>query len=294
VAIGLAALAIAAGADAAQARVRVVASTTDLGSIASAVGGEAVEVIAIAKPGSDVHRIEVLPSSMVRVSKAQVYLKVGLGLDPWADAIIDGSRNARLVIVDCSQGVEVLDRPTGRVDASQGDVHPNGNPHYWLDPHNGGVVALQVARTLGRVDPARAADYISRAEAFAAECDAARARARTRTAGLPSRTLVTYHASWVYFAQALELEVAATVEPVPGIPPTGRHLDELVQMIRERSIPLLLQEPYFSSDAGAFLARQTGIRVVRISPSAGGTGPESYLEHFAALVAALATSGPDS
>jgi zinc/manganese transport system substrate-binding protein len=271
----------------AAARVRVVASTTDLGSIASTVGGEAVDVLAIAKPGADVHRIEVLPSSMVRVAKAQVYLKVGLGLDLWADQIIDGSRNPELVIVDCSEGVEVLDKPAGRVDASRGDVHPNGNPHYWLDPRNGGVVARRVAEALARVEPDQAAAFQSRAEAFATRCDSVRAQARARTENLPARTIVTYHASWVYFASALGLQIAGTVEPVPGIPPTGRHLDELVQLIRGRKVTVLFQEPYFSSDAGEFLARQTGIRVVKASPSADDVRAASYLEHFEFLVSAL-------
>jgi zinc/manganese transport system substrate-binding protein len=278
----------------AAARVRVVASTTDLGSIASTVGGEAVEVIAIAKPGADVHRVEVLPSSMVRVGKAQIYLKVGLGLDAWADQIIDGSRNARLIIVDCSEGVDVLEKPTGRVDASHGDVHPSGNPHYWLDPHHGGIVARRVAEALARVAPEQAAAFQSRAEAFAAACDSARARARARMEKLPSRTLVTYHASWVYFGSTLGLEIAGTVEPVPGIPPTGRHLDELVRLIRARRVPVLFQEPYFSSDAGEFLTRQTGIRVVKASPSADDVRPESYLEHFEFLVGALLGSQPRS
>jgi zinc/manganese transport system substrate-binding protein len=271
-----------------------VASTTDLGSIASAIGGDQVEVTAVAKPGSDVHRVEVLPSSMVRVSKAQVYLKVGLGLDQWADAIIDGSRNQRLVIVDCSAGVGVLEKPTGRVDASQGDVHPNGNPHYWLDPHAGGVVANTVAAALGRVDPEHAASYSARAAAFAAACDSARARAVTRVAALPSRTLITYHASWIYFAHALGLEIVGTVEPVPGIPPTGRHLDDLVQVIRDRKVPVLIQEPYFAADAGEFLNRQTGIRVVKASPSADDVGPQSYLAHFQFLIDALAIGAPRS
>ena len=279
---------------AAATKIKVVASTTDLGSIASAVGGDQVEVTAVAKPGSDVHRVEVLPSSMVRVSKAQVYLKVGLGLDQWADAIIDGSRNQSLVIVDCSAGVDVLDKPTGRVDASQGDVHPNGNPHYWLDPHEGGVVANTVAAALGRVDPEHAANYSARAEAFAATCDSARARAVARVSDLPSRTLITYHASWVYFAHALGLEIVGTVEPVPGIPPTGRHLDDLVQVIRERRVQVLVQEPYFAADAGAFLNRQTGIRVVKASPSADDVGPQSYLAHFQSLIDALAIGEPRS
>ncbi len=149
------------------AAIRVAASTNDLASIAASIGGVEVEVFSIARPTSDVHRVEILPSTMVRVSRARLYLKVGLGLDAWADGIIDGSRNERLTVVDCSEDVPVLERPIGKVDASMGDVHPNGNPHYWLDPRNGAIVARTIAEALARVDGSRAADYRARAETFA-------------------------------------------------------------------------------------------------------------------------------
>src|SRR5262245_16279247 len=140
------------------AKLRVAASTNDLASIAASVGGDQVEAFAIARPTADVHRVEVLPSSMVKVARADLYLKVGLGLDGWADAIVAGSRNARLRVVDCSRDVAVLEKPAGRVTAAQGDVHPDGNPHYWLDPANGAVVARNVAAALAQADPAHAAD----------------------------------------------------------------------------------------------------------------------------------------
>jgi len=274
--------------EAAAAKIKVVASTNDLASIAATVGGDRVEVSAIARPNADAHRVEVLPSYMVRVAKADLYLKVGMQLDRWADQIIDGSRNGRLQIVDCSENVVVLDRPTTKVDARQGDVHPEGNPHYWLDPGNGAVVAAHVARALARLEPQRAAEFQARAEAFAAACEARRAAARERLAGLPNRLLLTYHASWTYFAHVTGLEVAGTVEPVPGIPPTERHLSDLVSLVRERRVPVLLQEPYFSDDAGGFLARETGIRVVRASASCDTPAADSYLAHFDRLVGEVA------
>src|SRR6266540_4983257 len=146
----------------AQAKLNVAASTTELAPIAASVGGDQVDVFAIARPTADPHRIEALPSYMVKVSRARVYLKVGLGLDQWADAIVDGSRNASVEIVDCSRDVRVLEKPTGKVDASMGDVHPNGNPHYWLDPRNGAMVAGTVAEAFAKADPANAARYRSR------------------------------------------------------------------------------------------------------------------------------------
>lgn len=271
-----------------ESRLRVIASTTDLGSIAATVGGERVEVTTIARPGSDVHRVEVLPSYMVRVARADVYLKVGLTLDAWADQVIDGSRNTRITVVDCSRPITPLDKPTGRVDGRAGDVHPDGNPHYWLDPRNGALVALEIAGVFGKRDPAHAAEFTARAETFGAECRTRHQAATTRLAALPVREILTYHSSWVYLAAATGLAVAATVEPVPGIPPTGAHLQRLVDLVKARSVPVLLQEPYFPDDAAAFLARQTGLRSVKMSPSCDDASAGSYLAHFDAVVDAIA------
>jgi ABC-type Zn uptake system ZnuABC Zn-binding protein ZnuA len=283
----LAAWLLASAAGQATAKIRVVASTTDLGSIASAVGGPDVEVQAIARSTADVHRVEVLPSYMVRVSKAQLYLKVGLGLDGWADGIIDGSRNARLRILDCSQGIEILEKPTGKVDARMGDIHPDGNPHYWCDPCNGAIVARAIAQALGAIDPAHEADFTSRAAEFAGAAQASYDRGREAAASMPHREIVTYHASWAYFAHAFDIQIPTTIEPIPGIPPTGKHLQEIVGMIRDRGISVVFQEPYFSDDASSFLARETGVRVEKVSPSCDSVDGASYLAHFDRLFEAL-------
>ncbi|MGH7730731.1 MAG: metal ABC transporter substrate-binding protein [Candidatus Eiseniibacteriota bacterium] len=269
------------------AKVRVAASINDLASIASSVGGDQVEVFAIARPTADVHRVEALPSYMVKVSRARIYLKVGLGLDQWAEAIIDGSRNPGLKLVDCSRGVRVLEVPTGRVDASMGDVHPNGNPHYWLEPRNGRAIARTIAEALAQADPPHAADYRARAESFAKEAEATWAREKEVAATLPQKTIFTYHRSWSYFADAFGLEVAATVEPVPGIPPTARHLADLVATAKSRRVLLLLQEPYFSADAGRFLAREAGVRTVVAMPCCDATTAGSYLAHFGSVLRAV-------
>jgi ABC-type Zn uptake system ZnuABC Zn-binding protein ZnuA len=273
------------------AKVRVVASINDLASIANSVGGDEVEVVTIAKATADPHRVEVLPSYMVRVTKAALYLKVGLSLDRWADQIIFGARNDHLLVVDCSSGIAVLDKPAGKVDASMGDVHPEGNPHYWLDPRNGGIVAREVAVALGRIDPAHAAEYAARAERFAAACDSTAVAGRARVAALPVRAFVSYHSSWVYFADTFGLEIAATVEPKPGIPPTARHLEDVRRVITAKQVGALFQEPYFSDDASTYLARETGVRVARVSPSSSGPEAGSYLAHFTQLIDFLTGSG---
>jgi zinc/manganese transport system substrate-binding protein len=166
-----------------------------------------------------------------------------------------------------------------------GDVHPTGNPHYWLDPRNGGIVARSIAEALARLDPAHAGEYTARAEEFARHCEAEAAKGRAAVAGMPVKDVITYHQSWVYLADAFGFTVAGTVEPVPGIPPTAKHLQELVAMIMDRKVPLLLYEPYFSDDAGDFLKRQTAIHAEKLSPSCEDVSAGSYLSHFDRIVA---------
>ena len=284
--VALLALAVFTGR--AQARINIAASTNDLASIAASVGGDQVDVFAIARPSSDPHRIEALPSYMVKVSRAALYLKVGLGLDQWADAIVDGSRNSKLQIVDCSVGVRVLEKPTGKVDASMGDVHPDGNPHYWMDPRNAVAVANNIATALAKADPSNAAAYQQRAAAFSKDAQACWQRNADASKKLASHAIFTYHRSWSYFADAFGFEVVNTVEPVPGIPPTARHLQELVDQAKTRKVGVLIQEPYFSADGGKFLTRQAGVRLLVQAASCEAPVAGSYLKNFDTILAALA------
>ncbi len=287
----LAVLALLAAAAAVSAKVKVAASVPDLASIASYVGGGEVEVFSLAKANSNPHFVEVLPSYMIKVSRVAVFLKVGLALDQWADAIIEGSRNTDLIVEDCSGGVEVLEKPTGKVDASQGDVHPQGNPHYWLDPANGPVIASHVRAALSKADPKHADLYAANEKKFDEECAKRNRDWHARMAGLKGAAIITYHSSWVYFAKAFDLRIAGYVEPFPGIPPTAKHLQELIGKIKAEKAKVLIQEPYYGDSDPDFLARQTGIKVYRFTPSCEGIGADDYLKHFDVIVAGLAGAG---
>lgn len=260
--------------------VKIAAALPDIGSIASYIGGDKVEVIAIGKNNSNPHAVEVLPSYMMKVSRVAIYLKVGLALDQWSDAIIDGSRNGKLLTVDCSKGVKVLQKPTGKVDASMGDVHPEGNPHYWLDPANGVVIAENVLAALKKTDPANGAYYESNLKRFKEETGKRVAAWKAGLSKISGQKIITYHSSWIYFASAFGMEIVANVEPLPGIPPTAKHLAELQELIKSDGISILLQESYFPGDAPAFLARQTGIKVFKFTPSCADVKPDSYFGHF--------------
>jgi zinc/manganese transport system substrate-binding protein len=274
---------------AAIAKVKVAASLPDLASIASYIGGERVETFSIARNTSDPHSVEVLPSYMVRVSRADIYLKVGLALDQWADQIIDGARNSSIKVVDCSAKIAVLEKPTGKVDASMGDVHPDGNPHYWLDPDNGAVIAQTISDALIAVDPAGATQYTANLDRFKTEMARRLPAWKATASSIVSRNIITYHSSWVYFVHAFDFNVVARIEPVPGIPPTGSHLAELLDVIRQNNVKIVVQEPYFADDAANYLARQTSVKVLKLPPSCSSTDASSYFDHFQQILDALKT-----
>lgn len=267
--------------------IRIVAALTDLASIATYIGGDKVEVSAIAAANSNPHAIEVFPSYMAKVARASIYLKCGLGLDQWSDAIIDGSRNNKIITIDCSNGIAVLEKPTGKVDASLGDVHPFGNPHYWLNPENGVIIGQNILSALQKSDPADAAQFALRFEQFKKECFEKLSNWKEKLKPLVGSKIITYHSSWPYFADAFGFSIVAKVEPFPGIPPTGNHLAELVTIIKQEKVMFVLQEPYFSDDAPRFLNRQTGVKIIKCSPSCSNAKANSFFEHFDNIVTQL-------
>ncbi len=274
------------------AAVRIVAALPDLGSIASYIGADNVEVTSIAKANSNPHTVEVFPSYMAKVSQAAIYLKSGLGLDQWSDAIIDGSRNNKIRIIDCSNGVAVLEKPV-KVDASMGDVHPFGNPHYWLDPRNGIIIGQNILEALKSVDAVNASLYESNYAKFKTECESKFSAWQTEMTPLEGRKIISYHSSWAYFANAFQLSIIEHIEPFPGIPPTGNHLARLVNLIKKENVAFILQEPYFPDDAPKFLNRQTSIKAFKYAPSCSDANAPSYLNHFDEIISSLSTVAGD-
>jgi len=274
-----AALAAAGGmaASAHAAPLRIVAATNDLGAIARAVAGPDASIEVVARSDRDPHAIEVRPSTMRLAAKADVYLSIGLSLDLWSADIVRGSRNRDVVVIDCSEAITPLEVPVGKVDASQGDVHPQGNPHYWLDPQNGALVARYLADRLGRVRPAEASAYRDGAERFTAEIDARMPVWRDRLEGV---RFAEYHRSWAYLAERFRMTIVGQVEPLPGIPPSGRHLVELAETIRGREVSVVVRDVYQPAGPAEFLARETGATVVVFPSACDEPTPASYLAHF--------------
>jgi len=275
-----------------QAKVRIVASSPDLASIAEIIGGDEVEVKSISKGTMNPHYVEVLPSYMIKVKRADIYLRVGMDSDIWAQKIIDGSRNGNLLIVDCSRGVTTENVPTGRVDASMGDLHPRGNPHYWLDPENGLIIAENIVAALDQVDSDNAEHYRQGLERFRSEFEAAKKRWAARAAAVDGMKIVTYHDTWPYFSRAFGVAVVGFVEPLPGIEPTPSHTAKTVELVKSLDVGLIGVEPYFSMRTPESIARQTGAEVVVLPTSVGGVEEATdYFRLFDAILTRLSQAG---
>ena len=261
------------------AKVSVVTSTTDLADIASVIGGDRVKVVSIARGTQDPHYVEVLPSYMIKVKRADIYLKVGMELDRWAQQVIDGSRNRKLIIVDCSANIPRLEIPARKIDASMGDIHRFGNPHYWLDPENGKIIGSTIAEVLSEADPKGANIFWENHRKFSKTIDSNLQSWREKYASLRGMKLIFYHNTWPYFANRFGLDIVQFVEPKPGIMPTPSHIETLISLIREHQIKVVAMEPYFSDKAPKFLAEKTDIEIIEMAQSVGARSlANSYLE----------------
>jgi zinc/manganese transport system substrate-binding protein len=278
----------------AQEKIRVVATLPVLAELVKAVGGDGVEVIAIATPLQDPHFVDAKPSYILAASKADVFVLAGMDLEVgWEPLVREGSRNADIQVgapgyVDASAHVQKLGVPTGRVDRSRGDVHPYGNPHYWLDPLNAVPLTADIALALTRVDPANGGRYNDRRRQFLTDLERRMTDWKARMVPLQEKPVASYHESWGYFARRFGLEIVGTLEPKPGIPPSPSHLARLMDRMKARDVKLILKEPYYEDKNPQLVARETGARVVELpnQPQAG----QDYLEFVDSLVDRVVTA----
>lgn len=257
-------------------KLNVVTSTTDMAALAQEVGGDRISVESIARGYQDPHYVEAKPSFLLKLRNADLLISVGLQLEiGWLPPLITQCGNPRIQpgangYFDASNYAEILLKPTGQVSRAMGDVHPLGNPHYWLDPDNGRRVAKGIADKLGQLDPANAAFFQQRYADFDKRLAAADKNWEAKMAPYRGRKVVTYHESWPNFAKHFGLDVVGFVEPRPGIPPTPQHTLELIQLMRRDNVKVMLIEPYFDLKTPNSVARETGGKVLVMYPSVGG------------------------
>lgn len=293
--LALALTLLAGHAFAAPGKLNVVTTTSDLASLTREVGGDFVDVTAIARGYQDPHFVEPKPSFLLLLKDADLLEVVGLELEiGWLPPLIDQSRNAKIRpgangYLDVSRGAEILDRPTGGVDRSMGDVHPMGNPHYWLDPANAVRIAIQVEKKLEQLQPQNAAYFQKRLNDFKLRMNEANKRWTAMLAPFKGAKIVTYHNSWPNFMRRYGLDVVGYVEPKPGVPPSPSHLFQLISMMKDQKVKVIVMEPYFDHKTPQSVADRTGADLIVLYPSVGGakSGTDDYVQLFDTNITAL-------
>jgi ABC-type Zn uptake system ZnuABC Zn-binding protein ZnuA len=285
IAYGLLTTLLALAPHVADAQLKVVTSTTDLYDIAREVGGNKITASHIGEGYQDPHFIEAKPSFVLQLRNADVWAFVGLDLEiGWMPLLLDGARNPKIRqggsgYVDASTAVPILDRPQGNVDRSMGDVHPLGNPHYWLDPENGRRIARLFKAKFTQLDPANAGTYDANEKSFEARLNTAEKGWQSDLAAIKGKPVVAWHTSWRYFAEYNGMNIVAFMEPKPGVPPSPAHLYEVIQTVKRTGAKAIVMEPFYDRKVADLVAKQTGIKVLILPPSVGGVkGNDDYIQ----------------
>ena len=266
---------LAGSAAPAVAAIKVITSTADLASIVQEIGGDKVSAESLAKGYQDPHFVEAKPSFVLKLHSADLLVVVGRELEiGWLPPLITQSRNSKIQpggggYLDGSLTARILDIPTGQITRAMGDVHPQGNPHYWLGPDNGRRIAQAIQRKLSEISPGDAGYFAGRYADFDKRLADAEKRWNAAMAPYKGVKVVTYHRSWPNFTEPFGLNVVGYVEPKPGIPPSPSHTLELMQEMKRQNVKIILIEPYFDSKTPDAIARGTGAQVVVLAPSVG-------------------------
>ena len=296
--------------NATESKLNILTTTSDLKSIAEEIGGKYVEVKSICCGNQDPHFAEAKPSTIACARKADLLVVIGLELEVgYEPLIIEGSRNPKIKAgndgyLDVSEGVLLREVPTGKIDRSMGDVHPFGNPHYWIDPYNARMIAKNTSNRLQKIDSAHSADYQTNYQAFIKKIDEAMfgAEAVAKIGGdklweqeiagkldefakeqqiqlggwiekariLRGLKIVIFHRSWTYFLNRFGIVESGELEPKPGIPPGPAHLKDLINKMKAGNIKIILMESFYDRKSADFVASETSTKVVVSPLSVGG------------------------
>src|SRR5881227_351919 len=292
----LALVGIAGAACQATAQLRVVATTPDLASVAREIGGDRVNVVALAKPTEDAHFVDAKPSFIVTLNRADALIEGGAELElGWLPPLLENARNGKIGAgapgrIVASEGVRLLEIPTS-FDRSKGDIHSLGNPHFMIDPAAAKVVARNIASHFAALDPKNAANYNANLARFNSRIDAKLADWQKQLVPYRGAKIVTYHRDFIYFAQRFGLSIVDELEPKPGIAPSPAHLAQVIGEMKRNNVKLILVQPFQNRKTAETVARQTGAAVVDAPQQPGAANnTSSYFDNMDNLVRAIAAA----
>ncbi len=266
--------------------IKVVTTTTDLRSITEIIGGNKVSVNSIATGYQNPHFVDPKPSYIISLFNADLFVTVGLDLETgWSPQLLTSSRNTKIQrgsagYVDASPGVSLLQVPSS-VNRAEGDIHIYGNPHYWLDPMNGKIIARNIANGLERVDPSNKSFYEANLQTFIKRIDDKMKEWMGKMAAFKGTKIIAYHNEWVYFETRFGLQIVDFMEPKPGIPPSPSQLVKVIREISANKIKVIISSPYFTTNSTDVVSRQTGVKELTLATSVGAfDGIKNYFDLF--------------
>jgi zinc/manganese transport system substrate-binding protein len=268
------------------AAIKVVTTTTDTRSITELIGGNKVSVTSIATGYQNPHFVDPKPSYIIGLSNADLFVTVGLDLETgWSPQLLASSRNTKIQrgspgYVDASIGIPLLQVPTS-ANRAEGDIHIYGNPHYWLDPLNGKIIARNITDGLERVDPSNKTFYETNLKKFDDQIDTKLKDWQTKMASFRGTKLIAYHNEWVYFETRFALKIVDFMEPKPGIPPTPSQLVKVINEIKTNNIKVIISSPYFTTSSSDVVSKQTGAKELTLATSVGAfSSIKNYFDLF--------------
>jgi len=267
----------------ADSKIKVVTTLPDLKSITELIGGDKVDVFAIATGFQNPHFVDPKPSYILKLSKADMFVTVGLDLETgWVPPLLNSARNTKIQkggegYVDASVNVPLLQVPSS-VNRAEGDIHIFGNPHYWNDPLRGKQIAQSIYEGLVKASPDNQALFQANLKAFDDKIDARTKEWVARMAPYKGSKIIAYHNEWPYFEERFGLKIVDFLEPKPGIPPTPNQLVKVIGEIKRDDIKVIISSPYFTTESAELVARQTGAKVVVLATSVGAE--ESIKDYF--------------
>ena len=267
-------------------KINVVTTLSDLKSITELIGGDKVDVTSIATGYQNPHFVDPKPSYIIKLSKADLFVTIGLDLETgWSPQLLSSSRNTNIQkgsngYVDASVGVNLLQVPSA-INRGEGDIHIYGNPHYWLDPVNGKQIAKNICDALEKISPENKAFFEANLKAFDTKIDLKLKEWMMKMAPYRGTKLIAYHNEWVYFEQRFGLKIVDFMEPKPGIPPTPTQLVKIISEVKSNAIKVIISSPYFTTSSSDVVSKQTGAKTIILGTSVGAfDGINNYFDLF--------------
>jgi zinc/manganese transport system substrate-binding protein len=273
--------------------VKVVTSTPDFADIVRQIGGNRVQVDSLATGAQDLHRVEPRPSFVTKLSQADMVVRIGMDLDLWMDSLLSAARNAKIRegsagYVNASNNIVPLEVPTEKVNGAKGDIHIYGNPHYWLDPENGKIIAANILTGLKRVDAKGADVYKKNYDVFINRINEKMVVWKKQMVPMNGRQIVAYHSTWSYFNKRFGLIAAGMMENKPGIPPSGAHIANLIKTMKDNKVKIVMTTAYYPGRFTDLIHRETGASILVLPSSVGGNKEASgYIALFDTIIAQL-------